>query len=144
MSNFITEAELEKHFEEVQTPTQPAGAPPELNSNPYLVGSISPVLQHDANLVATQYKRGSGVPVFALMPTNPGSGAQANAGSQTQAGIAIKPVQVQTNTNTTNITTNTNAIAALTATSFQGAWSSTVSYSQGASVDFSGSIYISL
>jgi len=143
MADFITEEELGK-FESAEA-EHPAGVGPEPNSNPYLVGSVSPVLQHDSNLVATQYKRGSGVPVFPLMPASPGSQAQANAGSTGVASNLIKPVQVQTNTNTTNISKNTAAIATLKATSFQGDWASGVTYTQGASVVGSdGNIYISL
>jgi hypothetical protein len=144
MPNFISEDELAKKFAPVEEDATPAGGPPPVNENPFFRGTISPVLQHDANLVRTQYKHSSGIPVRPLMPPNPGSGAQGNAGSTGVASNLIKPVQVQTNTNTSNITTNTNVIASLTATSFQGAWSNLVSYSQGASVDYSGSIYISL
>src|SRR5436309_3128722 len=135
-NNFITEEELEK-YTPVEQAAQPAGAPPPVNENPFFRGTISPVLQHDSSLVATQYKKSSGVPVRPLMPPNPGSGAQGNAGSTGIAAKLISPVQAQANQNTA-------AIAKLAATSFQGAWSATVSYSAGAQVDFGGTIYTSL
>jgi hypothetical protein len=79
--------------------------------------------------------------------------ASATVGSQTQSqsdaftvlvNSTHVPLGSQVVTNATNISTNTTAIANLQATSFQGAWSSTTTYSQGASVDYSGSIYVSL
>jgi hypothetical protein len=137
MPTFITEEELSKHFTSVEETAQSAGAPPEPNQNPFFRGTISPVLQHDSNLVATQYKRSSGIPVRPLMPANSGSGAQANAGSTGVASNLIRPIQVQASQNAA-------AIAALQQTTFQGAWSATTSYSAGAQVDFGGSIYTSL
>jgi hypothetical protein len=137
MPNFISEEELDKNFTQIEQAAQPAGIGPEPNQNPYFRGTISPVLQHDANLVATQYKQSSGIPVRPLMPPNPGSGAQGNAGSTGIAAKLISPVQVQANQNTA-------AIAKLQRVTFQGAWSATTSYASGAQVDFGGIIYVSL
>lgn len=86
------------------------------------------------------------LPTYRLMPTSPSGNPQQGAASQStllKNPTFVKNVS-QTTTNTTNITSNTDAITALQATSFQGAWSSTTTYSQGASVDYSGAIYVSL
>jgi hypothetical protein len=127
MPNFISEEELDKNFTPVAETAQPAGAPPPVNENPFFRGTLSPVLQHDANLVKTQYKQSSGIPVRPLMPPNPGSGAQGNAGSTGIAAKLISPVQAQANQNTL-------AIAKLQRVTFQGAWSATTSYASGAQV----------
>ena len=135
-NNFITEEELEK-LETVEPAARPSGAPPEPNQNPFFRGTIAPVLQHDSNLVATQYKRSSGVPIRPLMPPSAGSGAQANAGSTGVSSNLIKPIKVQTEANTT-------AISQLQTQNFQGTWNAAVSYSKSALVDFAGIVYVSL
>jgi hypothetical protein len=56
----------------------------------------------------------------------------------------VAPVAAQTATNTTQIAANTDAIAQLVSTGFKGTWSSAISYSQGATVIYGGSLYEAL
>src|SRR5208282_5056495 len=108
-------------------------------------GSLGPA----PSVFTTEYDRvrqwcrpGTSQNRFPPLPTK--SNPQINASSSGVAANKVAPVQRQTTANTGNIATNTQNIAALQATSFQGAYDPTVSYSQGASVDSGGIIYISL
>lgn len=79
---------------------------------------------------------------FPSLPTK--SNPQINASSRGVSSQVVAPVVAQTSTNTANIATNTAAITTLQQTQFQGVWSSSVSYSKNASVDFGGTLFYSL
>jgi len=118
------------------------GQPPAV-IDPYQSGVVSDI-GLDTDTAASQLP--GSLPVYRLQPTSSSGDPQQGAASQStllKNPTFVKNVS-QTATNTTNITSNTDAITALQATSFQGAWSSTTTYAQGASVDYSGKIYVSL
>jgi len=115
-------------------------------ADPLSGGTLPSNLGLQPDLAARQLP--GSLPTFRLMPVPPGSAGSAQSNAAAQSNLLKNPTfqenLSQTGTNTANIATNTTAISALQATSFQGAWSSTTTYSQGASVDYSGAIYVSL
>jgi hypothetical protein len=146
MSNqdFLITEEQAQQLLQGQSAPKPStpGLPPQI-VDPYASG-VASSLGTDVDTIRSQMP--GTLPTFRLMPTSPSGDAKTGAAAQST--LLKNPTFVQnvaqTNVNTTDITANTNAIADLEATSFQGAWSATVSYAQGASVDYSGTIYVSL
>jgi hypothetical protein len=139
MNNFIEESQLE-NVETVQRPPIIAGAPPlAQNLDPYSGGTLPGNLGLQTDVAARQLP--GSLPTYRLMPVPPGSSGNPQANSAAQSNLLKNPTFTK---NLSQTSTNTTDIAALQETTFQGAWSSSISYSQGATVDFGGVIYTSL
>ena len=149
--NLIDEKDLPDNWQEsiVDRPAiSLTGAPPpnpdRSGANTYPSGAISGTLGYDADLLKTQV--GGRGPVYRLMPT-PSAGL---AGNNSAGGGLISTSQAILNANknaaaAAGQASNAQAgVLALQATSFLGAYNSGFSYSQGASVDSGGAIFISL
>jgi hypothetical protein len=130
-------ANMDSLFPVESTPAPPT--PPDSNSQPgWSSGSIAPI----PSLIGTtpdsqrQWFR-PGVSQFRIMPLPSKANPTTNAATRTTARQLVEPVGALA-------AQAAAAAAALQATSFQGAWSSSETYNQGASVDSGGTIYVSL
>ena len=150
-NNLIDEKDLPEGWED-QIVDRPAisltGAPqpnPDLSgANKYASGAIPPILGLQPDLVRTQIA-GRG-PVYRLFPT-PSSGlAQSNAA--TSGNVFVNQTVLDNELAARRAGTQADnaqaGVLALQATSFLGAYNAGFSYSQGASVDSGGAIFISL
>jgi hypothetical protein len=133
----IEEKDLPEHLQTIDPAGIPSSPPGIQNFDRYSGGSLPPALGLQTDLVQTNVK--GTAPVYRLMPVPPSGNPQ--VGSASQSSLLKNPAFITAQIQTSQ---NQAAIAALQQTTFQGAWSSTASYSLGAQVDFGGSIYVSL
>lgn len=126
--------------------------PPSLNAVPVLA-PLAPSQDTTSDQIASFYRptaipvvRHSPLPVAALSATGAAtkSTAQTTSGKEAySASVNLNQIPFSTR-NQGAIPPLQKLISNLSAISFQGAWSSTITYSQGASVDYLGNIYVSL
>jgi hypothetical protein len=129
-----------------QPPIRPgrAPAPPQGDSsNKNLVGSIPESAQLNDSFVGTSYDSPR-IPKLSIMPLAPSGQPQANSGVHSNAAPLIFPVAQQAAEAQSTADTAQATADAVAAVSFQGAYDAGTTYAQGASVDYSGTIYVSL
>jgi hypothetical protein len=147
--NLIEESDLPKGWEDSivdRPPVAVSGAPPpeRPGMDRYVGGALPPILGLDSDLARSQIA--GSMPVHRLMPIPSAGLAQSNAATGgnvpiNQSVIAAAKAAAAAQTQATSAIAG---VVALQATSFLGAYSSTFTYSQGASVDSGGTIYVSL
>ena len=127
-------------LEELQNRANGGGAPvPPIPTDRFASGAISSMTLGLATDIEASQMRGN-VPSYRLQPPQPSSSAATNAGTLS----ATKQISEQASFAAVLAdTANENALQALSAT-WQGSWSNIVTYSLGAIVEESGTVYISL
>jgi hypothetical protein len=126
----------------IVTGSTPAGAPPPQGVDRYQGAVLSAPIGTDVDLHRTQIP--GALPVYRLMQSQPSGQANVNSGVHSNAAPLIFPVASAAHAAQTTATAAQETADAVAAVSFQGAYNPAVSYSQGASVDASGTIYVSL
>jgi len=126
----------------IVTGSTPVAAPPAQDFDRYQGAVLSAPIGLQPDLVKTQI--GGGLPVYRIMPAAPSGQAGVNSGVHSNAAPLIFPVASAAHNAQTTANSAQETADAVAAVSFQGAWSNTATYSQGASVDYLGAIYVSL
>jgi hypothetical protein len=127
----------------IVTGSTPSAAPPPKSVDRYQGAILSAPLGLQTDIEKSQLP--GALPVYRLMPSAPSGQPNTNSGVHSNAAPLIFPVASAAQNAQTTATAAQETADAVAAVSFQGAWSNTTSYSQGASVTGSdGKIYVSL
>ena len=100
--------------------------------NALSIAPIPPALGTDSDAQRQFYR--TGVSQIRMLPIQGAASTSGGAASETQARLAIAPIQAQV----------TAQAATIAASGYQGVWVSTASYSAGALVELSGTIYLAI
>jgi hypothetical protein len=123
-------------------PAPPYIPNPQPGLNPFAAGPAPAVMTTPYDSVRQFTRPGTSQSRFPALPTK--ANPQPNASASSVATRVVKPVSTQAAAAQTTATAAQATANAALAVSFQGAYSATVSYAQGASVDSGGTIYVSL
>jgi hypothetical protein len=147
--NLIEESDLPKGWEDSivdRPPVAVSGAPPpeRPGMDRYSGGALPPILGLDSDLSRSQIA--GSMPVHRLMPIPSAGLAQSNAatGGNVPINQSVVAAAKAAATAQTQATSAIAGVTALQAVSFLGAYNPLFSYSQGASVDSAGTIFVSL